>query len=57
MDDTGEWFSYHPLFELSAPALPVEVAAELPEEIHRAAAEAGVEQGFPASYTSCAGGG
>ncbi|EEC5643447.1 HTH-type transcriptional regulator MalT [Salmonella enterica subsp. enterica] len=47
MDDTGEWFSYHPLFgSFLRQRCQWELAAELPE-IHRAAAESWMEQGFP----------
>lgn len=46
-DDTGEWFSYHPLFgSFLRQRCQWELAAELPE-IHRAAAESWMEQGFP----------
>ncbi|MBP2820799.1 hypothetical protein J8349_23375, partial [Escherichia coli] len=39
MDDTGEWFCYHPLFgNFLRQRCQWELAAELPE-IHRAAAE------------------
>lgn len=47
MDDIGEWFSYHPLFgNFLRQRCQWELAAELPE-IHRAAAESWMEQGFP----------
>ncbi|TNB52770.1 HTH-type transcriptional regulator MalT [Salmonella bongori] len=47
MDDTGEWFSYHPLFgSFLRQRCQWELSAELPE-IHRAAAESWMEQGFP----------
>ncbi|MFP1528633.1 hypothetical protein ACLB1R_24090 [Escherichia coli] len=56
MDDTGEWFCYHPLFgNFLRQRCQWELAAELPE-IHRAAAEAdgpGISQ---RSDSSCAGG-
>ena len=47
MDDTGEWFCYHPLFgNFLRQRCQRELAAELPE-IHRAAAESWMAQGFP----------
>lgn len=47
MDDTGEWFCYHPLFgNFLRQRCQWELAAELPE-IHRAAAESWMAQGFP----------
>ena len=47
MDDTGEWFCYHPLFgNFLRQRCQWELAAELPE-IHRAAAESWMTQGFP----------
>ncbi len=47
MDDPGEWFSYHPLFgSFLRQRCQWEMAAELPE-IHRAAAESWMAQGFP----------
>lgn len=48
MDDTGEWFCYHPLFgNFLRQRCQWELAAELPE-IHRAAAESWMAQDFPA---------
>ncbi|PKE29225.1 HTH-type transcriptional regulator MalT [Rahnella sp. AA] len=48
MDDTGEWFNFHPLFAtFLRQRCQWELAAELPE-IHRAAAEGWLAQGFPA---------
>ena len=47
MDDSGEWFSYHPLFgNFLRQRCQWELAAELPE-LHRAAAESWMAQGFP----------
>jgi len=47
MDDVGEWFSYHPLFgSFLRQRCQWELATELPE-IHRAAAESWMAQGFP----------
>lgn len=47
MDDPGEWFSYHPLFgSFLRQRCQWELAVELPE-IHRAAAESWMAQGFP----------
>ncbi|MGM8767904.1 HTH-type transcriptional regulator MalT [Enterobacter chuandaensis] len=47
MDDPGEWFSYHPLFgSFLRQRCQWELATELPE-IHRAAAESWMAQGFP----------
>lgn len=47
MDDTGEWFCYHPLFgNFLRQRCQWELAAELPE-IHRAAAESWMARGFP----------
>ena len=47
MDDVGEWFSYHPLFgSFLRQRCQWELASELPE-IHRAAAESWMAQGFP----------
>ncbi|MDU5691111.1 MAG: HTH-type transcriptional regulator MalT, partial [Citrobacter freundii] len=47
MDDVGEWFSYHPLFgSFLRQRCQWELANELPE-IHRAAAESWMAQGFP----------
>lgn len=47
MDDPGEWFSYHPLFgSFLRQRCQWELAVELPE-IHRAAAESWMVQGFP----------
>lgn len=47
MDDHGEWFSYHPLFgSFLRQRCQWELAAELPD-IHRAAAESWMAQGFP----------
>ncbi|MCT4705009.1 HTH-type transcriptional regulator MalT [Enterobacteriaceae bacterium H11S18] len=47
MDDSGEWFSFHPLFgSFLRQRCQWELAAELPE-IHRAAAESWMAQGFP----------
>ncbi|MBV8875615.1 HTH-type transcriptional regulator MalT [Phytobacter diazotrophicus] len=47
MDDSGEWFSYHPLFgNFLRQRCQWELATELPE-IHRAAAESWMAQGFP----------
>jgi LuxR family maltose regulon positive regulatory protein len=43
----GEWFSYHPLFgSFLRQRCQWELAVELPE-IHRAAAESWMAQGFP----------
>nr|WP_024966354.1 HTH-type transcriptional regulator MalT [Pantoea sp. IMH] len=48
MDDTGEWFNFHPLFaSFLRQRCQWELAGELPE-IHRAAAEGWLAQGFPA---------
>lgn len=47
MDDSGEWFSFHPLFgSFLRQRCQWELAAELPE-IHRSAAESWMAQGFP----------
>ena len=47
MDNSGEWFNYHPLFcSFLRQRCQWELAAELPE-IHRAAAESWMTQGFP----------
>jgi len=47
MDDNGEWFSYHPLFgNFLRQRCQWELATQLPE-IHRAAAEGWMAQGFP----------
>ena len=47
MDDSGEWFRYHPLFgNFLRQRCQWELAVELPE-IHRAAAESWMAQGFP----------
>ncbi|HGC6387992.1 TPA: HTH-type transcriptional regulator MalT [Cronobacter dublinensis] len=47
MDDSGEWFSYHPLFgNFLRQRCQWELATELPD-IHRAAAESWMAQGFP----------
>ncbi|RPE01234.1 HTH-type transcriptional regulator MalT [Candidatus Pantoea deserta] len=47
MDDSGQWFSYHPLFgSFLRQRCQWELAAELPT-IHRAAAESWMAQGFP----------
>jgi len=47
MDDPGEWFSYHPLFgSFLRQRCQWELAAE-PPDIHRAAAESWMAQGFP----------
>lgn len=47
MDDSGEWFSYHPLFgNFLRQRCQWELATELPA-IHRAAAESWMAQGFP----------
>ncbi|WP_337018827.1 HTH-type transcriptional regulator MalT [Leclercia sp. AS011] len=47
MDDSGEWFSYHPLFgSFLRQRCQWELATELPE-VHRAAAESWMAQGFP----------
>ncbi len=47
MDDSGRWFSYHPLFgNFLRLRCQWELAAELPA-IHRAAAESWMAQGFP----------
>ena len=58
MDDSGEWFSYHPLFgNFLRQRCQWELATELPE-IHRAAAESWMAQGFPErSHPPRAGGG
>ncbi|MBV6819002.1 HTH-type transcriptional regulator MalT [Rahnella sp. PD12R] len=48
MDDTGEWFNFHPLFAtFLRQRCQWELATELPQ-IHRAAAEGWLAQGFPA---------
>lgn len=48
MDDTGEWFNFHPLFaSFLRQRCQWELAAELPA-IHRAAADGWLAQGFPA---------
>lgn len=48
MDDSGEWFSFHPLFAtFLRQRCQWELAAELPA-IHRLAAEGWLELGFPA---------
>jgi ATP-dependent transcriptional regulator len=47
MDGPGEWFSYHPLFcSFLRQRCQWELATELPD-IHRAAAESWMAQGFP----------
>lgn len=47
MDDSGCWFSYHPLFgNFLRQRCQWELAAELPA-LHRAAAESWMAQGFP----------
>ncbi|QGY31758.1 HTH-type transcriptional regulator MalT [Pantoea cypripedii] len=47
MDDSGQWFSYHPLFgSFLRLRCQRELAAELPA-IHRAAAESWMAQGYP----------
>lgn len=47
MDDSGEWFSYHPLFgSFLRQRCQWELATELPD-LHRAAAESWMAQGFP----------
>ncbi|MCU6664984.1 HTH-type transcriptional regulator MalT [Silvania hatchlandensis] len=47
MDDSGEWFNYHPLFgSFLRQRCQWELASELPD-IHRAAAESWMAQGFP----------
>ncbi|HBV0237118.1 TPA: HTH-type transcriptional regulator MalT, partial [Escherichia coli] len=47
MDDSGEWFCYHPLFgNFLRQRCQWELAAELPK-IHSAAAESWMAQGFP----------
>lgn len=47
MDDSGEWFCFHPLFgSFLRQRCQWELAAELPD-IHRAAAESWMAQGFP----------
>lgn len=47
MDNSGEWFNYHPLFcSFLRQRRQWELAAELPE-IHRSAAESWMAQGFP----------
>ncbi|MFJ2976881.1 HTH-type transcriptional regulator MalT [Kluyvera sp. NPDC087067] len=47
MDNSGEWFNYHPLFcSFLRQRCQWELAAELPN-IHRAAAESWMAQGFP----------
>ena len=47
MDNSGEWFNYHPLFcSFLRQRCQWELAAELPE-IHRSAAESWMAQGFP----------
>jgi len=48
MDDTGEWFNFHPLFAtFLRQRCQWELSTELPA-IHRAAAEGWLAQGFPA---------
>ncbi|WP_455811516.1 HTH-type transcriptional regulator MalT [Pseudomonas graminis] len=48
MDDSGEWFSFHPLFAtFLRQRCQWELASELPA-IHRAAADGWLAQGFPA---------
>ncbi|TDS90668.1 LuxR family maltose regulon positive regulatory protein [Rahnella sp. BIGb0236] len=48
MDDSGEWFNFHPLFAtFLRQRCQWELATELPA-IHRAAAEGWLAQGFPA---------
>ncbi|MBU9841087.1 HTH-type transcriptional regulator MalT [Rahnella aceris] len=48
MDDSGEWFNFHPLFAtFLRQRCQWELASELPA-IHRAAAEGWLAQGFPA---------
>lgn len=47
MDDSGEWFCFHPLFaSFLRQRCQWEMAAKLPE-LHRAAAEGWLMQGFP----------
>ncbi len=47
MDNTGEWFSFHPLFgSFLRQRCQWELATELPD-IHRSAAESWMAQGFP----------
>ncbi|WP_367143027.1 HTH-type transcriptional regulator MalT [Pantoea stewartii] len=47
MDDSGQWFSYHPLFgSFLQQRCQWELAAELPA-LHRAAATSWMAQGFP----------
>ncbi|HKS34874.1 MAG TPA: HTH-type transcriptional regulator MalT [Enterobacteriaceae bacterium] len=47
MDDSGEWFSFHPLFgSFLRQRCQWELAQSLPD-IHRAAAESWMAQGFP----------
>lgn len=47
MDNSGEWFNYHPLFcNFLRQRCQWELAAELPK-IHRAAAEGWMTQGYP----------
>ncbi|MDK1098796.1 HTH-type transcriptional regulator MalT, partial [Cronobacter sakazakii] len=47
IDDSGEWFSYHPLFgSFLRQRCQWELSTELPD-IHRAAAESWMAQGFP----------
>ena len=47
MDDSGEWFNYHPLFgSFLRQRCQWELAQELPD-IHRAAAESWMAQGYP----------
>ncbi len=47
MDDSGQWFSYHPLFgSFLRQRCEWELASELPA-IHRAAAQSWMAQGFP----------
>lgn len=47
MDDSGEWFCFHPLFgNFLRQRCQWELAQELPD-IHRAAAESWMAQGFP----------
>lgn len=56
MDDSGEWFRYHPLFgSFLRQRCQWELAVELPE-IHRAAAESWMAQGFQRGHPPCAGG-
>ncbi|MFO6425897.1 hypothetical protein ACLBOM_04835 [Escherichia coli] len=49
MDDTGEWFCYHPLFgNFLRQRCQWELAAEPPGNPDRAAAESWMAQDFPA---------